>query len=368
MSVASFVQLLRWLGPWTDPRSSPPGVERSAVAIAPSTEGDRPLDAWFYRPTARRERGAYLVAPGLHFNGPADPRLDRFARVLASAGFATMVPFLPDFQRLRVEPAVVDDFARTFDALVTRIPDGRRPAIFGISFGSLPALGLAARPGYAERIARVIVFGGYADFRATIRHAIGGEGRPPDPLSLPAVFMNLVEGIPGAPDDTARLREAWLSFARQTWGRPEMKRDGRHVEVAKRLAADLPEPERDLFLLGTRSIGPAAGHGGSAARARAACEAALDRLATRAASLDLSGRLGGVRAPVHLFHGIDDDVIPATQAEAIRALLPSEAAVEVRYTGLFGHADRADGALLGRGIALAKELVTMLRMLKALSG
>ena len=36
-----------------------------------------------------------LIAPGLHYAGADDPRLDRFCRILAAAGHRVIAPFIP---------------------------------------------------------------------------------------------------------------------------------------------------------------------------------------------------------------------------------------------------------------------------------
>src|SRR5262245_561354 len=95
MALAS---LIHWLGPWADASAAPPEPVRSEIMI----EGPRLFAAWVYRP--RRPRSACLLLQGLHYAGPADPRFDRFARILAASGLLVMAPFLPDYCALRLRP------------------------------------------------------------------------------------------------------------------------------------------------------------------------------------------------------------------------------------------------------------------------
>jgi hypothetical protein len=98
--------LARWLGPLTPATEVPAGVRRSRVRV----QGKREVfDAWVYQPSAGRVRGALLLLPGLHYLGPADPRLDRFNRVLARSGVLVLSPFLPSFARLHVNAALGPD-------------------------------------------------------------------------------------------------------------------------------------------------------------------------------------------------------------------------------------------------------------------
>jgi hypothetical protein len=165
--LAAMARLARWLGPWTSESRRPTGARRRTVRIRP----ERPLDAWVYRPRTR-PRGALLVVPGLHYLGPADPRLDRFLAILADAGLLVMCPFLPEFRRLHVGPSLVPDTAAAFDALCALPEMPRvRPGVFSISFGSYPAIELAASSARGDRVGQLILFGGYASFEDAVRTA-----------------------------------------------------------------------------------------------------------------------------------------------------------------------------------------------------
>lgn len=359
-NATSYAALARWLGPWTRESAAPPR-ERLSLTIAPRDSGERPLAAWYYRPRAR-PRGAYLIAPGLHFAGPRDPRMDRLCAILAAAGYAVLAPFLPDYCALTVAPACLSDFERAFDALLARpdLPAGIEPGVFSISFGSLPALHLAGRGRHRDRVGALVLFGGYASFHDTIDFCLTGEvvgddgvRRPlaaRDPLNQPVVFMNLIDTLEGAPADPRPLLAAWRRYVETVWGREEMKVEGAHTAVARRQALDVPADARALFLIGC----------GAEPGARDLARAALARAAGRNAFLDPRPYVQGIRCPVDLVHGVGDDVIPYLQSQALATLLPAEARARVHLTGLYGHT-RAAGPSSG----LAGELVTMARILEA---
>src|SRR5688500_19035525 len=92
----SFATLARWLGPWT------PDARAPVVDIEQLPVDDR-FPARLYRPRGRAI-GAFAIAPGVHYAGPDDPRMDRFSRVLAASGIVTLAPWLPDFVAMRVAP------------------------------------------------------------------------------------------------------------------------------------------------------------------------------------------------------------------------------------------------------------------------
>ena len=81
----STARLARWLGPWADPTRAP--FVRTEQATVEH------LTVRVYHPRGRTPRATYLIAPGLHYAGPDDPRMDRFCRILAAAGQLVIAPF-----------------------------------------------------------------------------------------------------------------------------------------------------------------------------------------------------------------------------------------------------------------------------------
>lgn len=357
-SLAMIARLARWLGPWA-PEDRMPAASRTTVRVPPCREGDRELDAWVLRPERRAAVGSLLVVPGLHYAGPADPRLERFLRVLANAGVLVLSPFLPDFAELRVGKGLVRDTERALEALIA-LPDRPpgRPGMFSISFGSYPALSVAASERWAGSISGLVVFGGYADFTETLRFALSGEqGRPHDPLNRPVVFMNLIDHLDDVPAGVALVMEAWFEYVRATWGKPDMKEHARWTAVARAIGERLSPEERSFFFMGC-GVEP-----GGVAR----CEAALARAAGAFDWLDPRGSLSGIRCPVYLVHGRDDDVIPHTQAERLLAALPEHVRARALLTGMYAHTGTTGlRELASRGSVLAAELGAMLGILRAI--
>lgn len=313
----AMARLARWLGPWTPASARPPGIARRRITV------DGRFDAWVYRRVRDEPRGALLVVPGLHYLGPADPRLDRFLAILADAGLLVLSPFLPDLRALRVGPSAGADAVSAFDALSTLpdLPQGVRPGVFSISFGSFPALHVAA----AREVGHLLLFGGCAAFEDAIRFSLEGDAeRPHDPLNRPVVFLALFDHLEGLPRDRERLKAAWIEYVRRTWGRPEMKKRAAFEPLARSIAARLPEDARTLFLVGTGVL-----EGGPAR-----IVSALERGRHELVHLDPRPLCRAVRAPVTIVHGRDDDVIPHTHAEMLAEHFPH---ARVLLTGLYAH-------------------------------
>ena len=328
----SVATLARWLGPWASTTRAPAVPHR-----------DEDLDGMRVRIYGTGGT-PYLIAPGLHYAGADDPRLDRFCRVLAAAGHLVIAPFVPDYLALAPSERAKHDFIRALHAM-PRWSD-RAPVVFSVSFGSLLALAAAAEHG--DAIAGLVLFGGYAEFAAVMRHCLSGEGR--DPLNQPVVLQNLLAHLEPAPADPAALVAGWRRYVERTWGRPKIKVRARYVAIAHELAPGVPASVRELFLVG---IGAVPG-------AVPLADAALRRFDARA--LDPAPYLPRIRHRVDLVHGTDDDVIPFAQSHRLAAGLVN-ADVRTHITGLYNHT----GAMLPHPASLARELATMVRVLRVLA-
>lgn len=351
MSLIDLARLAWWLGPRA--AAPAPRVQRDALVIPPAAPGDRALRAWVYSPSGRRPDGALLLIPGLHPDGPADRRMIRFASVLAHAGLRVLSPFFDDLSSLELAPSLMPEARRAFDALEARAPDGVRPGVMSISFGSLPALELAGHADYRERVGGVLTFGGYARWEAALRFALaGGDGVPFDPLNRPAGYMQLLHGLP-PPADLPRLKAAWHGFVGETWGRPEMKVDGAWQPIAERWAQSVHPEDIALARLGL-GLDPRCLERAEATIARYLAEGTVDFLDARPA-------IPRIAAPLYVVHGADDDVIPVGQAAELAAEARPDQTVEVIVTGAYGHTGRA-GSLFSEG----RSLLAILRALRAI--
>jgi acetyl esterase/lipase len=346
------LSLSRWLGPLTSATAVPRAVRRARVRV----EGPRePFDAWVYEPRSAPARGALLVLPGLHYLGPADPRLDRFNRILAAAGVRVLSPFLPTFARLHVGPALGPDAVAAYDALADLADHARggpRPGVFSISTGSLPAARVCA----ARAPAGWVAFGGYRDFAACVRFSLtnGGGGVPADPLNRPVVYLNLLPFMADRPPDPVPLERALRRYVEQTWGRPEMKSGGAWRVVSDRVERELEGSSRAVFRRATGADDPDGEVGLAALREAGDAFDCMDPAVGLA-------RYDGLSVVVH---GRDDDVVPLSEAYALHELLRAGGGdARLFLTGMYGHTGAAGFALADAG----RELRSMLGIVEGIA-
>ncbi len=277
------------------------------VTLDPVAREDRPLRLRILAP-ARPPIGSYLIAHGLSLQGPSDPRLDRFLRILAHAGFLVCAPYLPDHTQLLLRPEVARDLERALLHLIQMPERPRRfkPGVFAVSFGSYPALRVASAPETSALVGGLVIFGGYADPDSTIRFSIGvpDPGAPAvDPTSLAGVALNVLDGFENRPAQIAPVVTGWREFARATWGHPEFRDPEKSRGIAEKIAAEMEPDQARFFLLGC----------GFVDGAQQACLEALDRWG-RQVTVDPRPHLSGLRCPVYVFHSRMDDVIPCEES------------------------------------------------------
>jgi len=276
---------------------------------------------------------------------------------MASVGYLVMVPRIRSFADLQIRPEAYDDAEQALGAL-RELPDypvGGRTDLLSISFGSSLAIHLASRTSLQSQIRRVLIYGGFADWKKTMQFALSGNATAKhDPLNRPVVYMNLLESFDVDGEAQVELIEAWGRFCRDTWGREEMKIPYAATRTAREIARRIHPSSQALFLEGCNvSSNPE--------EADYRCLEALER--GDYSWLDQTAKFAKVSCPVTVIHGRDDDVIPYTQAEELFQSLNIEAQEQMLISGLYAHtkAERPSPT------ETLKELSTLIGILKALS-
>ena len=267
----------------------------------PSRSGDIP--ARLYQPADASARQILLV-PGVHAAGVDEPRLDGFARNLASMGHPVLSIGPPDLSRYRITPRstdMIEDAARFLASRARGDPIG----IVGISFGGGLSIVAASR---LPDVAWVVSFGGHGDLRRTLTYLCtgvqpDGTHRPPHDYGVVIILLGVADQVVPA-DQVEPLRRAILRFLEASHvDMVDKPRAATIFEDARTLAGALPEPARTFMTyVNTRDVV----HLGSAL---------LPHLSALADDPALSpSRSAPPRAPVYLLHGTDDNVIPAVES------------------------------------------------------
>lgn len=339
-------RLAWWLGPWSPPDRGPRGIERWQIDVGGGS--------YVYR--GERPRLAWLISPGLHPAGPDDPRVDRFARVLAAAGALVVSPRSPTFVGLRLGAGAIADLAAARTALAGLAEAHGLPVrIVSPSVGSLAALHLAADA--AAAVERTVLLGGYVDAVALARSFSGGDAAPRDTTNTPVAMATLLDQVPAAIADPAALREAWDDVVREVWAVPAWTRAGSvaHHAVAKRRAATVAAADRELFLIGCGVVP------GAAALTAAAITSGAH------AHLELRPLLPRIRGELVAFHGPGDAVVPVEQLDALLAAAPRARGYRLAGLDHGGPRDLRELAAALSPRALAAELRAFAALIAALA-
>ncbi len=130
----------------------------------PFVSGEKNYFADIYFPGEGVKAGILLV-PGAAPKGKNDPRVVSFARTLARAHFAVLVPDIPSLREQRVHSGNIREVAEAFAWLVERpelTPEGRA-GIVAMSYASGPAILASMRPETEDRVQFILAIGGYYD-------------------------------------------------------------------------------------------------------------------------------------------------------------------------------------------------------------
>jgi predicted esterase len=306
--------------------------------------GDRQLGASLYRPVAARAtRPAWIILHGLTHAGRRHLALNRFARAVAASGTIVFIPEVPEWQQLRVAPAITfDTILAALDALDRRpeIAAGRI-GVIGFSFGATHALAAAADPALHGRLAGIAAWGGYCDplrlfhFGITGEHELDGEHFhiEPDPYGRWIMGGNYLTAIPEY-GDHAECAAALYDLALEAGRGGRFAWDPHYDAIKTRLRAAMPPAQRAVFdLFAARTDVPAPPREQAAELARQLAAAAV----RREPLLDIRGVLEDVGTRVLLAHGRDDRLVPFTETLRLERYLNPERCGGSMVTSLFAH-------------------------------
>lgn len=277
--------------------------------IAYTVDG-RSRRADLYAPANEAAEAGLVLVPGATPQGRRDTRLVAFARELAAARFAVVVPALPGLRDLRLAVAHAEPVADAVTHLSRRADDGE-VGLVAISYAAGPAVLAARRSELRERIGLILLVGPYYDMQAALTYVTTGayraepgapwrQGRA-NPRGIWAFVAGNAERL-SAPRDRRLLR----TIARRKLADPDTAVAG--------LAAELSAEGRAVYALATAE---------DPERVPALIEALPADIRGELAALDLSRLdLRTLPGEIRLLHGRDDPVIPFTESRRLAGSLP----------------------------------------------
>jgi dienelactone hydrolase len=266
------------------------------------SSGGEQVRARIYWPAEGHGAPGLVLVHGVHHAGIDEPRLERFARGLASAGIVVMTPAVRELSDYEVAPRSIDTIGAASEELRRQIAKDK-VGLVGTSFGGGLALLTAADPRFADHIGYVVAVGAHDDMARVSRFFVTDEAPVPNgpPQKIHAHgygMMVLVYSHAGdffPPEDVPAAREAlrlWL------WEKRGEAKDaaGKLSPASKakidRLFSDEPD---DAHALAPELL------------------AEIESHRADMAAVSPHGRLGGLRADVFLLHGAGDNVIPKAE-------------------------------------------------------
>jgi pimeloyl-ACP methyl ester carboxylesterase len=307
-------------GPLLRYQTYPVSIEEVGIAT-----GNGPVRGRLYSPIGIAHPPGLVVIHGIHCLGIDEPRMMNFSRAAAESGFAVLTPqvsALADYHVDDASIATIGESAAWFDG---RLGNGR-VTVIGVSFAGGLSLLAARNPAYASHMRALVLMGAYEDLARVSRFLATSQQEFPDGRSVPyaahdygaSVFVYAHLGQFFPPADLAVAHEAlrdWLS---------------EQPEKAKPLLDRLsPAGRATMEALLARRI--------DAVRPQILNAIEADR--AELAALSPHGQIAGLRVPVFILHGADDNVIPPAESLWLEREVPRAVLREVLITSAFSHVD-----------------------------
>ncbi|MEE2903171.1 MAG: hypothetical protein VYC39_12635 [Myxococcota bacterium] len=322
-------RLFFWLGPWSQPWTPEPKdcIQELVTLPGNDDEEDRLSRLRIFVPR-RKPIGALFLLPGFHFQGFDHPELYRLVCSLCQTGFIVGAPDIPDFLHLRFHRRSLNDANTLFRAFVDskHVPFAS-VGLISISLGSRLAFSICAQN--PKEVNNLITFGGYYDWKSALHFCLKGRGdRQHDPLNRPIIFAALQDDLPSV-SGKSMVTEAWVTFARRTWGQDTLKNINAVQKIADDWQTNFSPAAKQLFEQGL-GISP----GGNEL-----IDNVLDS-STTLSWLDSADDLAQLKCPYLAVHACNDDVIEYEQSEELAKKAPKIANAECILTGLYSHSAR----------------------------
>ncbi len=298
--------------------------EREVVIRA----GTQEVEGSWFLPSAGRPSARWVVLHGITVPGRRHPSLLRFVRALAASGAGVLVPEVPAWRNLDVDPApTVPTLTGALDRIDAEFgPAANGAGVIGFSFGATQAVLAAAHPTLRSRLGAVVGFGGYAELGRVARFMFTGEHEwrgkayraEPDPYARWILAGNHLTRVEGC-GEMGRVAERVLRLATESGERGVLATHASVEELRRELDRGLTPEEREVWEV----VAPPAGSSPPRARAEALADALTEAALGAHPGLDPRGRLDGLGSAVILAHGTGDRMIPFSETLRLHQLLPA---------------------------------------------
>lgn len=293
--------------------------ETTVDTIAGTTRGR------FYIPRGVSSPPGMVVCHGVHHLGIDEPRMEKFARAIASAGVLVLTPELKDLADYHIDRRSVTTIGRAAIKLRTRVKR-TGVGVLGLSFAGGLSMLAASEPEFAPSIDFVVAVGAHDDLERVAKFFVTDEIAAPDgtPIHLHAhdygavvlVYMFVDSFFPGR--DTPIARDAlrawlWENFDEAHEGAKKLSDAGQQkIALVFDHREDVLRPEIERVI--------------------AAHTNDMKRVSPHDA-------LSGFRARAFLLHGDGDSVIPASETRWLAHDAPEGSVAQVLVSRALVHVD-----------------------------
>jgi dienelactone hydrolase len=327
---AHHARATRLLMTFADPKATPEvSEELLRIDVPASAAGPRrTVKARMYSPPGRTPRDvpAVVLVHGVQHLGIEEPRLQRFARSIVSAGMVVLTPQVDELADYAVSARSIETVGASIRALGARAGRGSKIGLMGTSFGGGVSLLTAADARFADEVAFVVAIGAHDDLER-----------------VSGFFANdaIVE-VTGA---TKRLRAHGYGATVLVYTHAEDFFPPEDVPAARDALRSWLHEERDAARQSAKALSPASKatmdvlFGPDISSLRPSILAMIERRRASMAAVSPHGRLDGLRAHVYLLHGAGDTVIPATETMWLAKDVPPAALRRVLVSQAIEHVE-----------------------------
>jgi pimeloyl-ACP methyl ester carboxylesterase len=306
------------------------------------------VDATLYAPGHARSCPPWVALHGVTVTGRRHVSLVRFARALAAAGNAVVVPEIPSWTALRVDPRAAAETIVAAERFLRERAEARPGPVrvVGFSVGATQALIAAAEPEVAPAVDGVVAFGGYCDLKRALCCMCTGEFEwqgevhhyEPDPYGRWIVAANHLRSVPGFGGMDA-LADGLRELAVEAGRRGFLPYDESFDYFKANVRRGLTLAEREVWDVLAHPLGVRPDRDAARALAERIADAAL----ADEPRLDPAPALARMRTRVVLAHGRQDRLIPFPETMHLSRALRHTPGPPPTITNLFAHSTGAGG-------------------------